>query len=74
MGWGNTNNLITRMNTGVIREELGGKSQDLEPDNVKYKFYQILPLSSLNHAGSLNFSLLICKMGFLYGIKGILFI
>lgn len=31
------------MNTGIIREELGGKSQDLEPDNCEI---QVLPITS----------------------------
>lgn len=74
MGWDNANNLTTRVNAGVTWEGLGGKAQDLEMDNCEVQVISRTSFVIMQLPGSLNFNLLICKMGLLCQVKGIHFI
>lgn len=68
--WGNTithkeietnaKTSITRMNVGIIREELKGKSQDLEPDQCEVQVPTITSFVIMQSLRVLEFSLLSC--------------
>ena len=60
MEFDNAKTSVTRMNLGIIREELKGKSQDLEPDQCEVQVPTITSFVIMQSLRVLEFSLLSC--------------
>ena len=60
MEFDNAKTSITRMNVGIIREELKGKSQDLEQEQCEVQVPTITSFVIMQSLRVLEFSLLSC--------------